>query len=306
MFIRQYLFGRNLFNRSICCLSIKHGRFITIALILLSAFSYTNSYANDFYQEGFSAYFDRDYEQAKKLWLQGAKQGEAKSMFNLGLLHEQKRINGADLAKAEEWFALAGKAGYAPADYHLALIIIANGGSQQRANELLKKAALSGFSPAESYLNGDDLSLPDAASSVSASEQDLSNIDGIESSNNPEEDNVNSAAILDVEKIAEDKSKDYLSEPWILSKKPSDWTIQLSAFSDELKVRTFIQDNELHDSAAYFLEESNDKVLYKLIYGAYKTKEQANSARQNLQNKLKQAGPWLRSIESVQTLIKAQ
>ena len=289
-------------NWKMFCRSIKHVCFIALVAVLLNTLSYTDGYANDYYRAGLSAYFDRDYEQAKQQWLQGAKQGEAKSMFNLGLLHEQKRINGADLAKAEEWFTLAGKAGYAPADYHLALIIIANGGSQQRANELLKKAALNGFSPAESYLNGDDFSLPDAVSSVSASEQ----VDGIESSNNPEADNVNSAATLDVEKIAEDKPKDYLSEPWILSKKPSDWTIQLSAFSDELKVRTFIQDNELNDSAAYFLEKSNDKTLYKLIYGAYKTKEQANLARQDLPSNLQQGGPWLRSIESVQTLIKAQ
>ena len=43
--------------------------------------------ANDDYKQGLTAYFDGDYALAKSHWLQGATQAQAKSMFNLGLLH---------------------------------------------------------------------------------------------------------------------------------------------------------------------------------------------------------------------------
>jgi len=299
-FIQQCRGGWRVF-----CRSVKQVCFIVLVAVLLNTLSYTDGYANDYYRAGLSAYFDRDYEQAKQQWLQGAKQGDANSMFNLGLLHEQGRIDSPDPTKAEQWYVLAGNAGYLPADYHLALRIIANGGDEQRANDLLKRAASSGFAPAANYLSGDDFSLPGVTSDAvileqTDSQQTDSGVNTLNLSLNDQKE------ISSSESLSEYQSKKYLSEPWILSKESSYWTIQLSAFSDQAKVKTFIDVNGLHDSAAYFVEKSNDKVLYKLIYGAYKTKEQANSARQNLQNKLKQAGPWLRSIESVQTLIKAQ
>jgi len=134
-FVQQYWSNWQNRSRNIFCRSIKRTLFIALVFIFPALFSYTTSYANEHYQQGLSAYFDQDYEQAKFLWLQGAKQGEVKSMFNLGLLHEQGRIDNADPVKAEEWFSLAGKAGYLPADYHLALRIISNGGDQQRADK---------------------------------------------------------------------------------------------------------------------------------------------------------------------------
>lgn len=282
------------------CRSIKTIFFIAFVLILQS----NPSYANEHYEQGLRAYFDKDYEQAKAQWLQGAKQGEAKSMFNLGLLHEQGRVNNHDPIKAEEWFVLAGKSGYVPADYHLALRIIKNNGDKARANGLLSDAAAKGFAPAMHYLNGDAPSQSTATLRASASVQANADVNSLElSSSGPKASNGNS-------------SKKYFSESWVLSKSPSDWTIQLLAFSDEAKVKAFIEDNKLNstkldgarlnNSVAYFLEKSNGKALYKLIYGAYQTKKQADVARQNLHADLKQHGPWLRSLESVQMLIKAQ
>lgn len=252
-------------------------------------------YANEYYQKGLNAYFDQDYEQAKFQWLQGAKQGEVKSMFNLGLLHEQSRIDNPDPVKAEEWFALAGKSGYLPADYHLALRIISNGGDQQRADALIGNAASKGFSPAINYLNGDDASVLAAIASAQSSAEQKNTLE-VEGASDQKGS----------ESLSKKKSKDYLSEAWILSKRPNYWTIQLLAFSDEARVKAFIKDNKLNDKAAYFLEKSSDKSLYKLIYGAYKTKDLADFSRQNLHADLKQHGPWLRSMESVQALIKAQ
>ena len=69
-------------------------------------------YVDQDYRDGLQAYFDNDYKQAQTFWLTSAKAGNARSMFNLGLLHEQGKIKGADPSKAYEWFELASKAGY--------------------------------------------------------------------------------------------------------------------------------------------------------------------------------------------------
>ena len=195
-------------------------------------------------------------------------------------IRDRSKIDGAQQDKAEEWFNLASKAGYSPASYHLALRILQRKGDQDKASQLLRTAADAGYSPAIQYLGeGKKTAQKVVAANTSKAPQT---------------------------KNSKPRSKEYLSEPWILSKKPKYWTIQMLAFSEEAKVQDFIKSNKIKDKAAYFLETSNGKSLYKLIYGVYKTKIKADFARQNLDQSLKQHGPWLRSIESVQSVIKAQ
>ena len=253
-------------------------------IIFVCLFSYQGK-ASDDYKLGLTAYFDGNYALAKSHWLKGATQGQAKSMFNLGLLHEQSKIDDAQQDKAEEWFHLASKAGYSPASYHLALRILQGKGSDEKASQLLRAAADAGYSPAIQYLGEGKKSVQKVV---------VANTSAANISKAPQPKNRKS------------RSKEYLSEPWILSKKPKYWTIQMLAFSEEVRVQNFIKQNKIKDKAAYFLETSNGKSLYKLIYGVYKTKIKADFARQNLDQSLKQHGPWLRSIESVQSVIKAQ
>lgn len=259
------------------------------AVFVLMMFSWF-AYANDDYSDGFKAYIDGDYTQAQSKWLQSAKQGDAKSMFNLGLLHEQGRIDDADENKAMEWYRLAGSAGYSPANYHLALTLLSNNGDSQENKEqallLMGKAAANGFKPAVDYVNkGSAINVLADKNESNASSQKTPPI---------------------VEVKAEEANQAYLSEQWVIAKKPSYWTIQLLAFKDEENVQAFIDKHDLKDSAVYFKERSGGKVLYKLLYGAYKTKIQADFARQNLAKELAQHGPWLRTIESVQSAIKAK
>ena len=98
----------------------------------------------------------------------------------------------------------------------------------------------------------------------------------------------------------------YLREDWISAQNSGGWTIQILAFNELDKVRSFIDQNQLHRSAAYFVERGDGAVLYKLIYGSYASKEQADAARAALKPALRQHGPWLRSIASVQAAIKSR
>jgi len=92
------------------------------------------------------------------------------------------------------------------------------------------------------------------------------------------------------------------SENWINQQRPNYWTIQLLAFKERDKVTSFIRNHGLQESAAYFTEVSNGETLYKLVYGAFSSKDKAFSARQNLSKALREYGPWLRPISSVQAI----
>ena len=218
------------------------------------------------YSLGMQAYMLKDYERAQAHWLNAAKQNDAKSMFNLGLLHERGQISAVDMDKAENWYRLAGKHGYATADYYLATLMMANSNTAQNQSEqikeLLERSANNGFAPARIAL------------------QDL---------------------------VGETPSplpqKKYLSEDWITKKQPTSWTIQILAFTDKNKVHEFIDRYSLNDIASYFIDRDQNEVLYKLIYGVYRSKEEAAKARDGLASELKVHGPWLRTIASVQDSI---
>jgi len=243
-------------------------------------------YADQAYKDGLIAYLDGGYQLAQTHWLKSAKDGNSKSMFNLGLLHEQKKITNASAPKAREWFRLAGDSGYPSADYHLAKGLLASKSKSQsdihEAARLMARAADGGLVLAIEYL-GDKKARKKQSVDVSRNKKNVE------------------------EKKTQAKPKsDYFTEGWVLQRNPKYWTIQMLAFKEEYKVKAFIDANKLKSKAAYFKERSKNGVVYKLVYGAYKTKIQADFARQNLSKALTEHGPWLRSMKSVQSVIKVQ
>ncbi len=243
------------------------------------------------YSAGMSAYMNNDFEAARSYWQQAAAANDGRAMFNLGLLHERKRVAGASQELADQWFSKSGEAGYAAADYHLALRLQARG-QDNDANQLLHRAADAGFILAREQLGLKPVSPPVVS--------DISAPSGISISTKPE----GSTLIAPAQgNTSEADHRGYNRESWILEQMPSDWTIQMLAFSDEAKVRDFIDDHGLHRNAAYFAEKREDAIIYKLIYGAYPNKEAANSARSGFTAALREHGPWLRPIQAVQSVI---
>ncbi len=239
------------------------------------------------YSAGMSAYMNSDFESARNHWLAAAQQNDARAMFNLGLLHERQRIAGANEASANEWFAKAGNAGYAPADYHLALRLQTMNQADD-GERLMRRAADAGFILAQERLGqvsqaaGKEMPTPRSTAQPMVSQDKPAQ----------ERDQSQSASI-----------RLYQRENWIMSQAADAWTIQMLAFSDEAKVRNFIDDHALHRKAAYFAEGRGDAVIYKLIYGAYESKQAADSARSGFTSVLKEHGPWLRPIKGIQSLI---
>lgn len=224
----------------------------------------------DDYSDGFAAYINGDFVEAQQYWLEGARNGDAKSMFNLGLLNEQSRLTSGDSLKAEEWYRKAADNGYSAANYHLAQRLFERGGSDDQAMALVKSAAEQGYAPAVRYMGGES----PYSLAVSASTGVLK------------------------------KGGGYQVEGWINKQQGKYWTIQLLAFKQESKVQSFINDHGLQEKAAYFVEKKDGVLWYKLIYGSFDSKDKATFARQNLSKTLQEFGPWLRTIASVQAITK--
>ena len=63
----------------------------TVLTIVVSVLFTNTSRADQAYSDGFSAYLKNDFKAAQSFWLNSAQSGNARSMFNLGLLHEQAK-----------------------------------------------------------------------------------------------------------------------------------------------------------------------------------------------------------------------
>lgn len=257
---------------------------LTLASVLLLATPVAAQESD--YRAGLKAYLNNDYDAAKLHWLEGAKKNDPKAMFNLGLLHEQKKISDADVVKADKWYRLAGKNGYPAADYHSANLLRAQEGQSDKVKSLLERAASNGYAPARQALGLTVLSATPAVTKIA--ETTSTKLVNNESESTPQQNNANAQ---------------YLDEAWIKAQNTTQWTIQMLAFEELTKVKTFIDEHELNRNAAYFTERTDKGVLYKLIYGSYSSKEQADQARQSLSSDLKEYGPWLRPIKGVQALL---
>lgn len=248
------------------------------SLLLSIALPLNHVVAND-YSQGFNAFVSGDYIQAQQYWLAAANNGDAKSMFNLGLLNEQSKIATGSTEKAEEWYRKAANKGYSAASYHLAQRLLERGGSDDDAIALIKSAAEQGYAPALRYFGDTPKSTASSA--------------------------INSLAKAESKQLGKQSKRDQFQvESWINRQKSDDWTIQLLAFTHEFKVQEFIDQHGLQSKAAYFIERKDGVVWYKLIYGSFDSKDKATFARQNLSTKLQEFGPWLRTIASVQAITK--
>lgn len=257
-------------------------RYLVLVICLFcQVFYMSNVLAEDDYSKGLQAYIQGDFSAAEEYWRKSARQKNARAMFNLGLLYQQGKIANADSNVAEQWFEKASDAGYTPADYHHAMSLLIRDQQSKKARQLLSRSAQKNYLPARSIL-----------AKINANQ----NIDTL----------VLSTGLSDRASSSVNANM-YLSEPWLRARRGSDWTIQLLAFKEQRSVESFIDAHGLHDKAAYFSEPSetaSGEVLYKLVYGAYSSKANAGAARDTLAPALKEHGPWLRTIASVQEIIK--
>lgn len=119
-----------------------------LALILVAALAPTVSAARTVV-DGIEAYRSGDYEKAREIWVPLAEKGDAKALFNLGVLYDEGLGVPRDPEKARQFWEKAAERGLLTATHNLALIDIEQAGDDdaafESALERLKAAADGGY-----------------------------------------------------------------------------------------------------------------------------------------------------------------
>jgi len=119
-------------------------------------------------------------------------------------------------------------------------------------------------------------------------------------------------AIANVENTeSTDLSKDATSPlknaAWLRAQNPKSFTLQILGTHNPLTVETFITKYSLNNDVAQFKTKHLGKDWYVLVFGIYNSRAQADSALKQLPIALQQnTSPWVRSISSIQNLIKEE
>ena len=97
-------------------------------------------------------------------------------------------------------------------------------------------------------------------------------------------------------------------EKWLLSQKPSYYTIQLMGVRKEALLFDFVKRNQLleQNEIAFYQTTFKDKAWFQLLYGVYSTKKDAQAAADNLPLKIRKSSPWIRRLSAVQKAIRAR
>lgn len=94
-------------------------------------------------------------------------------------------------------------------------------------------------------------------------------------------------------------------EKWLLSQKPSYYTLQLLGVRKKESLYNFIGKHKLKNFA-YFHTFFKNKDWYPLLYGIYPTFRDASSAIKKLPKEFQAYSPWVRQMSSVHRAIKTK
>ena len=89
-------------------------------------------------------------------------------------------------------------------------------------------------------------------------------------------------------------------EPWILQQSEQLYTVQVSAFNNEITAIDFITNNKLQNDVALFRVNAGGKIWYKAIYKSFTTRKDAVVAKQKLARRIPGQAPWLRRFSDIQ------
>lgn len=119
---------------------------LAVLLIIVAVASLSFPARADF-EAGWRAYQAGELAEAVETWKTAAEQGDARSQYNLGVLHDRGVGVERDLQGALDWWRRAALQDHRSAQHNLALTLIESGGAADLAEavEWLEAAAFAGF-----------------------------------------------------------------------------------------------------------------------------------------------------------------
>lgn len=94
------------------------------------------------------------------------------------------------------------------------------------------------------------------------------------------------------------------SSNWLLKQPTNNWSLQILAGHEAETLLNYIHLHQLGDKVAYFRSRLNKKDWHVILYGQYKSKEQAKAVIPYLPKYIQQNKPWAKDMKSVQSSIK--
>ena len=86
---------------------------------------------------------------------------------------------------------------------------------------------------------------------------------------------------------------------WLVSRKPDRYTLQLVGGRERSSVEKFIRINGIKPPYAIFKRQLQGRPWYSLVAGDYADRDEAVTARAALPRRLRDAGVWPRTFESI-------
>ena len=94
------------------------------------------------------------------------------------------------------------------------------------------------------------------------------------------------------------------SPEWLLKQPADSWGLQILAGHEAETLLSYIQQHKLGSKVAYFRSQLGNKDWHVILYGNYKSKEQAKGVIPYLPSHIQRNRPWPKDLKSVQNAIK--
>lgn len=291
-------------------------RRITVALLWFATLASINAFGANAMEAGRAAYAAGDYSTAIEKWLALVQEGRPEGSFFLGVMYAEGKGVERNHVKAFDLYNEAAQKGYVPAQYNLGNQYATGEGVAQdyaKAEFWWTKAAEAGLAQAQVnlgtlYLYGVTgakdyararkwLTLAAVQGSPHAKDA-LAKLDA-ESPAAPAPAGVASAAQPPTAAGAQTPRR----EAWVLAQPAAHHTIQILAAGSEAIARDYIKQHDLAAQAAYVEGAAPNGTVFRVIYGSYANRDQADKALAALPRALSGTSPWVRSFSEVHKLI---
>jgi len=164
-----------------------------------------------------------------------------------------------------------------------------------KAQQYFLKAYNLGYVPAQKYLSESNLALPKSQASDVKAETQIAETQSVDSQ-------VNRSSIQGKLTGSTDIPKD---NAWLNSYSDSDWVLQVFATQNELLLRDMVSLESLDGNVNILVEEINNEIWFKLLYGKYNSRESALNAITTLPEAFQEEKPWVREIIAIKKSLKS-
>ena len=98
----------------------------------------------------------------------------------------------------------------------------------------------------------------------------------------------------------QDSATKYRNTAWLLGQDPDAYTLQLLTVSSLDRAEAFVDDQRDTDAFAIYQLARDERILHVVLFGLFGSREEAETAADNLPEEVGSVQPWIRRLEQIQ------